>query len=107
MYGPIERIHVVREKFGKNKGKSRGYAFILYEREKDMKGMCASSCQRPNNSVGETESVSSLCYIPADSLPRPIGFLPWPLPFSPNSLSSCLQRCRRHQDPRPANPRRR
>lgn len=38
MYGPIERIRLVREHTGKNKGKSRGYAFILYEREKDMKG---------------------------------------------------------------------
>ena len=38
MYGPIERIRLVREESGKNKGKSRGYAFILYEREKDMKG---------------------------------------------------------------------
>jgi U1 small nuclear ribonucleoprotein len=38
MYGPIERIRLVREKTGKKKGKSRGYAFILYEREKDMKG---------------------------------------------------------------------
>ena len=33
-YGPIERIRVVRDK----KGKSRGYAFIVYERERDMKG---------------------------------------------------------------------
>lgn len=40
MYGPIERIVVIREKTGKRKGKSRGYAFILYEREKDMKGTC-------------------------------------------------------------------
>lgn len=38
MYGPIERISIIRAKSGKNKGKSRGYAFILYEREKDMKG---------------------------------------------------------------------
>ncbi|KAK9898218.1 RNA-binding domain-containing protein [Cystobasidium minutum MCA 4210] len=37
MYGPIERISIIRAKSGKNKGKSRGYAFILYEREKDMK----------------------------------------------------------------------
>jgi U1 small nuclear ribonucleoprotein len=39
MYGPIERLKVVRVRSSKNKGKSRGYAFILYEREKDMKGM--------------------------------------------------------------------
>jgi U1 small nuclear ribonucleoprotein len=34
MYGQIERLRIIRDK----KGKSRGYAFILYEREKDMKG---------------------------------------------------------------------
>ncbi|KAN0063881.1 hypothetical protein ACQY0O_003487 [Thecaphora frezii] len=33
MYGPIERIRIVRDK----EGKSRGYAFILYERERDMR----------------------------------------------------------------------
>ncbi|WVN88191.1 uncharacterized protein L203_103392 [Cryptococcus depauperatus CBS 7841] len=33
MYGPIERIHIVRNR----KGKSNGYAFIVYERERDMK----------------------------------------------------------------------
>lgn len=38
MYGPIERVKIIRAKTGKNKGKSRGFAFILYEREKDMKG---------------------------------------------------------------------
>ena len=32
-YGPIERIHLVRDLAGK----SRGYAFILYERERDMR----------------------------------------------------------------------
>lgn len=32
-YGPIEHIHLVRD----HNGKSRGYAFILYERERDMK----------------------------------------------------------------------
>ncbi|WFD33930.1 hypothetical protein MCUN1_000756 [Malassezia cuniculi] len=32
-YGPIERIHLVRDR----DGKSRGYAFILYERERDMR----------------------------------------------------------------------
>ncbi|EPQ28158.1 uncharacterized protein PFL1_04485 [Pseudozyma flocculosa PF-1] len=33
MYGPIERIRLVRDK----EGKSRGYAFVLYERERDMR----------------------------------------------------------------------
>lgn len=34
MYGAIERVRIVRDK----KDKSRGYAFIVYERERDMKG---------------------------------------------------------------------
>ncbi|RPA94173.1 hypothetical protein L873DRAFT_1814898 [Choiromyces venosus 120613-1] len=34
-FGPIERIRIVRDK---GSGKHRGYAFIVYEREKDMKG---------------------------------------------------------------------
>jgi U1 small nuclear ribonucleoprotein len=34
MYGAIERIRIVRDK----KGKSTGYAFIVFERERDMKG---------------------------------------------------------------------
>ncbi|SPO32743.1 uncharacterized protein UTRI_05754_B [Ustilago trichophora] len=33
MYGPISTIRVVRDK----EGKSRGYAFVAYERERDMK----------------------------------------------------------------------
>ncbi|KAJ7573859.1 hypothetical protein C8J56DRAFT_980649 [Mycena floridula] len=33
-YGTIERVRIVRDK----KGKSRGYAFVVYERERDMKG---------------------------------------------------------------------
>lgn len=33
-YGTIERVRVIRDK----KGRSRGYAFIVYERERDMKG---------------------------------------------------------------------
>ncbi|KAF5367051.1 hypothetical protein D9758_004054 [Tetrapyrgos nigripes] len=32
-YGPIERVRIVRDK----KSRSRGYAFIVYERERDMK----------------------------------------------------------------------
>lgn len=34
-YGPIERIAIVRDR----DGKSRGYAFILFERERDMRSM--------------------------------------------------------------------
>ena len=37
MYGRIDKITLVRDK----EGKSRKYAFILYERERDMKGACA------------------------------------------------------------------
>ncbi|EIW84138.1 hypothetical protein CONPUDRAFT_51126 [Coniophora puteana RWD-64-598 SS2] len=33
-YGTIERVRIVRNK----NGRSRGYAFIVYERERDMKG---------------------------------------------------------------------
>ncbi|KAJ7883052.1 hypothetical protein B0H14DRAFT_3751687 [Mycena olivaceomarginata] len=33
-YGTIERVRIVRDK----KGRSRGYAFVVYERERDMKG---------------------------------------------------------------------
>jgi U1 small nuclear ribonucleoprotein len=35
MYGHIEALRIVRDV---ETGKSKGYAFILYEREKDMKG---------------------------------------------------------------------
>jgi U1 small nuclear ribonucleoprotein len=34
MYGTIERVRIVKDK----KGRSRGYAFVVYERERDMKG---------------------------------------------------------------------
>lgn len=34
-FGPIERIRVVREQ---ETNKSRGYAFIVFERERDLKG---------------------------------------------------------------------
>lgn len=38
-FGPIERIRIVKdETSGKTKKASRGYAFIVYEREKDMRG---------------------------------------------------------------------
>lgn len=39
MYGKIERIRIVKDK----KGKSKSYAFIVYERERDMKGKSLSS----------------------------------------------------------------
>ena len=43
-FGPIERIRIVTEnspdgKVSKKHGKSRGYAFVVYERERDMKGL--------------------------------------------------------------------
>lgn len=41
MYGHIDKLRIVRDP---KTGKSRGYAFILYEREKDMKG--SSACCR-------------------------------------------------------------
>ena len=34
-YGTIERVRIVRDK----KARSRGYAFVVYERERDMKGI--------------------------------------------------------------------
>ena len=34
MFGPVARINIVKNK----NGNSRGYAFIVYERERDMKG---------------------------------------------------------------------
>lgn len=45
-YGRISQVRIIRdggqgktEKAAKNKGKSRGYAFVVYEREDDMKGL--------------------------------------------------------------------
>lgn len=40
-FGPIERVRIVTdngETKSKKKGKSKGYAFVVFEREKDMKG---------------------------------------------------------------------
>ena len=38
-FGPIERIRIVKDDTsGKGKKAHRGYAFIVYERERDMKG---------------------------------------------------------------------
>lgn len=34
-FGTIKRVRIVQDK----KGRSRGYAFIVYERERDMKGL--------------------------------------------------------------------
>jgi U1 small nuclear ribonucleoprotein len=34
MFGTIERVRIVKD--AKNRG--RGYAFVVYERERDMKG---------------------------------------------------------------------
>ena len=34
MFGAVERVKIVRNR----NGISRGYAFIVYERERDMKG---------------------------------------------------------------------
>ena len=33
-YGAVERVRIVRDK----QGRSRGYAFVIFERERDMKG---------------------------------------------------------------------
>lgn len=38
-FGPIERVRIVTDRSEKAKGKPRGYAFVLFEREKDMKGI--------------------------------------------------------------------
>lgn len=38
-FGPIERIRIVRSKEKSPKNPHNGYAFIVYEREKDMKGI--------------------------------------------------------------------
>ncbi|KAJ9119577.1 hypothetical protein QFC22_003286 [Naganishia vaughanmartiniae] len=40
MYGKIERIRIVKDK----KGKSKSYAFVVYERERDMKGKLYTLC---------------------------------------------------------------
>lgn len=38
MYGAIENVRIVRDK----KGRSTGYAFVVFERERDMKGKLAA-----------------------------------------------------------------
>ena len=50
VYGRIEQIRLVKNK----RNHSRGYAFIVYEREKDMKGKCAalhSNCTHANTRI--------------------------------------------------------
>ena len=42
IYGNIERIRLVLDR----KGKSKSYAFIVYERERDMKGRSLASHSR-------------------------------------------------------------
>lgn len=38
-FGPIERVRIVKDETApEGKKKSRGYAFVVFEREKDMKG---------------------------------------------------------------------
>lgn len=40
-FGPIERIRVVKDEVsGKSKKAHKGYGFVVYERERDMKGLC-------------------------------------------------------------------
>lgn len=41
MYGAIERIRIVKDK----KGKSKSYAFIVFDRERDMKGESGVDCR--------------------------------------------------------------
>ena len=40
-FGPVERIRIVKDENSGKKGKKphRGYAFVVYERERDMKGI--------------------------------------------------------------------
>lgn len=42
VYGPIEHLRLVKDE----EGKSRGYAFIVYEREKDMRSGYEQDCER-------------------------------------------------------------
>ena len=50
-FGPIERIRIITDVTAPDnappKKKNRGYAFIVYEREKDMKGTDASTLYSP------------------------------------------------------------
>lgn len=56
-YGTIERVRIVRDK----KGRSRGYAFVVYERERDMKGLFRFLFE---SSLGRLLACKSLfCYL--------------------------------------------
>ncbi|KAK5069062.1 hypothetical protein LTR16_009620 [Cryomyces antarcticus] len=50
-YGPIERIRIVQDTTAEDnappKKKQKGYAFVVYEREQDMKGTTASISLSP------------------------------------------------------------
>ncbi|KAH8117740.1 hypothetical protein DFH11DRAFT_1570313 [Phellopilus nigrolimitatus] len=51
-FGTIERVRIVRDK----RGRSRGYAFIVYERERDMKGKTSSCLLKLVKKTGVTFS---------------------------------------------------
>lgn len=48
IYGTIERIRLVEDR----KGKSRSYAFIVYERERDMKGEFCPATSESHSGLG-------------------------------------------------------
>ena len=59
-FGPIERIRIVKDETQPQKGKKahRGYAFIVYEREKDMRGNTFFDflCKTPTPLISLTSS---------------------------------------------------
>lgn len=65
-FGPIERIRIVKDETQPQKGKKthRGYAFVVYEREKDMRGNYLITSPYPRNSPfllmchGKTETLT-------------------------------------------------
>jgi U1 small nuclear ribonucleoprotein len=59
-YGTIERVRIVRDK----KGRSRGYAFVVYERERDMKGpYLAPSAETRNTHIFYYSRVQGIRWI--------------------------------------------
>jgi U1 small nuclear ribonucleoprotein len=51
-FGPIERIRIIRDENNpKPKKPHRGYAFIVYEREKDMRGNFSMHSPDPSPSL--------------------------------------------------------